>query len=243
MPNAHPRLLADFTGNQTLIDAVDGLEAHLETGDFIGEDFHTVNSVLFRLNTEEELAEARKTQDHDLIAKISAMRGKGKGGSFCTLYGGSAKKLAITIGIKEALGKEIMNNFLAGLGLDKLLAEIKETWETYKYKRGSFIEVLGGYWVFCNSEHKIINYKALGSEAVVQKMAVILIGRKMEALNLKTKLIVNYHDELLFDVPNNELDTMKELVNNMYPNAAKELGLTLDWSSYAMLGANYSECH
>lgn len=247
MPSAHPRLLADFTQNETFIKAVDGYEVDPETDEYIGEDFHTVNSVLFKLNTEEQIEEARKTQKQDLIDVISKGRKKGKGGSYATLYGGGGPKIALTLGIPVEEGEYLKQNFLSGLGLDGLLHEIESHWNDRAWgsdkNRSSFIPVLGGYWVWCSSKHKIINYKALGSEAVVQKIAIILINRKFEELGLPVKQILNMHDETLFEVPDEHLAVAKPLIADMYKEAAKALNLTLDWSSAAMEGCNYYKCH
>lgn len=243
MPSAHPRLLADFTQNEVFIKAVDGKEED-EDGNYIGEDFHTVNSVLFKLNSEQDIEHCRRTQVHDAVrAAVDAGRKKGKGGSYCTLYGGSDKKLALILGILESLGAELKESFLSGLGLDLLLEEIGSTWKAQKRERGSYISVLGGYHVWANSKHKIINYKALGSEAVVQKVAVIKLCRKFRDMNLKTKLILNVHDEVLLEVPDEEVEVVKPIAARMYVEAALELGLTLDWISTAKVGDSYAACH
>jgi DNA polymerase-1 len=242
MPSAHPRLLADFTQNETFIAAVDGKEEE-EDGTYVGKDFHTVNSVLFELNTKDDVEEARRSQDKGLLHTLGKGRKKGKGGSYCTLYGGSDKKLALTIGIEQSKGARLKKQFLAGLGLDILLAEIEATWDEMKHGRGSYIAVLGGYVVWCSSKHKIINYKALGSEAVVQKVAVVLLCRKLRDLGLKTKLILNVHDEVLLEVPDDEVERMRKIGSQMYVEAAKVLGLTLDWTSVAKVGINYAVCH
>ena len=242
MPSAHPRLLADFTGNETFIKAVDGKE-ETEDGEYVGEDFHTVNSVLFELNIQEDIDLARKNQDKDLIGKLSKGRKKGKGNSYCCLYGGSGKKVAKDLGISNQEGERRKQNFLSGLGLDILLSEIDQTWDEYTWANGSYIKVLGGYNIWCSSKHKIINYKALGSEAVLQKMAIILISRKFEEFNMNSKIILNMHDETLFEVPDNELEKAKPMITDMYKESAKYFNLTLDWSSMAKQGINYYGCH
>jgi DNA polymerase I-like protein with 3'-5' exonuclease and polymerase domains len=243
MPSAHPRLLADFTQNEMFIAAVDGKEED-EDGNYVGEDFHTVNSVLFRLNTNEDVVYCRESQAHDdRRSGVDAGRKKGKGGSYCTLYGGSDKKLALTLGIAEKLGAELKKSFLSGLGLDLLLEEVSSTWKKQKRDKGSYISVLGGYHAWSNSKHKIINFKALGSEAVVQKRAVILLCRKFRDMNLKSKLILNIHDEVLLEVPDEEVEIVKPIAARMYVEAALELGLTLDWISTAKVGIDYAKCH
>ena len=243
MPSAHPRLLADFTQNKLFMDAVDGYESDPETGEFIGKDYHTVNSILFKLNSSEAVESARLTQDGDAIKVILKGRKKGKGGSYATLYGGSGTKIALVLGLPKHEGEILKQEFLSGLGLDKLLEEIESTWKYMSYGRGSYIPVLGGYYIWCSSKHKIINYKALGSEAVLQKVAIILLNRKFEEIQSNTKQILGMHDETLFEVPDEELLVVKPLIADMYKEAAKYLGLTLDWSSSAMEGKNYYECH
>ena len=146
-------------------------------------------------------------------------------------------------GITPEKGATLKQQYLSTLGLDKLLQEVEDTWDYMKHGRGSYITVLGGYIVWCGSKHKIINYKALGSEAVVQKVAVVLLCRKIRDLGLKSKLILNVHDECLFEVPDEELEVAKPLISNMYKEAAKELGLTLDWTSVAKVGDNYAAVH
>lgn len=243
MPSAHPRLLADFTQNETFIKSVDGYEEDPITGKYVGEDYHTVNSILFKINSKEDVELAVKTQDQELIKKISKGRGKGKGGSYAVIYGASGEKVALTLNLPLHEGEPLKKEFLAGLGLDALLAEVEQDYKRTKYNGGGFIPVLGGYHIFCKSKHKFVNYKALGSEAVVQKIAIILVCREMQRLGLKSKLILSQHDECLFEAPDEELEVMKELASNMYPNAAKALGLTLNWSSPAKVGTDYSACH
>lgn len=159
------------------------------------------------------------------------------------LYGGSGTKIGFVLGKSPEEGNRLKEKFLSVLGLDSVLEDVLQYWESRKWNRGSYIEVLGGYWVWCSSKHKIINYKALGSEAVMQKIAIILLNRKFEALNLKTKQILNMHDEALFEVPDNEIDIAKPLIENMYKEAATYLNLKLDWTSVAKTGSNYYECH
>jgi DNA polymerase I-like protein with 3'-5' exonuclease and polymerase domains len=246
MPSAHPRLLADFTQNETFINAVDGKEERTVNGEDVyeGEDIHTVNSVIFELNSEMSLQECRDTQSHgELRRQVDLARGASKAPFYCILYGGSAKKLVLILGCDENKAEELKSSFLATFGLDELLEEVGRTWRDQKRGNGSYISVLGGYHAWSNSKHKIINYKALGSEAVVQKVAVTMLCRELRDKNLKSKLVLNIHDEVLLEVPDEEVELVKPLAANMYVVAAKELGLTLDWTSTAKVGVNYAVCH
>ena len=51
------------------------------------------------------------------------------------------------------------------------------------------------------------------------------------------------HDELLFEVPDEEVEEARHIISNMYQASADYLGLSLNWSSLAMVGENYAECH
>ena len=67
-----------------------------------------------------------------------------------------------------------------------------------------------------------INQPLQGTAADLIKMAMIEVQNKLEEKNLKTKMIMQVHDELVFEVAKNELEEVKELVKS-----AMELGQPL----------------
>lgn len=242
MPSCHHRYLAERTGVQEYIDAVDGEEFNKD-GVYIGKDLHTFNSVLFGLNTQEEVEEARETQDPALIAKLTKGRKMGKGLGFCCLYGGSAAKLAMMMNEPTARGEERKEDFLSGLGLDRVLKQLEPLWKKQKRGKGSYVSVIGGYHIWSNSKHKLVNYLALGSEAVLQKVAIIELSKAIEQSGLPAKLIASFHDECLLEVDESKVEELRPLAEQAYQVAATKLGLTLDWSTQAMVGKDYSVCH
>ena len=62
------------------------------------------------------------------------------------------------------------------------------------------------------AERNAINSPIQGSAADMIKLAMISIQKKLNASNLKSKMVLQVHDELVFDVLKEEVDDMKELI-------------------------------
>ena len=63
-----------------------------------------------------------------------------------------------------------------------------------------------------------LNTPIQGSAADILKLAMIKIYNLLKEKKLKTKMILQVHDELIFDVPNDELDSVQELVKDTMEN-------------------------
>ena len=86
------------------------------------------------------------------------------------------------------------------------------------------------------AERNAVNAPIQGSAADIIKLAMINIFEKLEAGNYATKMLLQVHDELVFDVPNNELEEMQTLIKTEMENAFimkvpldVEVGLGQDW--------------
>ncbi|MFD0989342.1 DNA polymerase I [Mariniflexile jejuense] len=86
------------------------------------------------------------------------------------------------------------------------------------------------------AERNAVNAPIQGSAADIIKLAMIKIYEKLQAGNFKTKMLLQVHDELVFDVYKPELDTIKTLVKTEMENAYKlevpldvDLGVGNDW--------------
>ena len=86
------------------------------------------------------------------------------------------------------------------------------------------------------AERNAVNAPIQGSAADIIKIAMINIYNKLEAGNYKTKMLLQVHDELVFDVYKPELEAIKTLVKTEMENAYKldvpldvDLGVGADW--------------
>jgi DNA polymerase-1 len=90
------------------------------------------------------------------------------------------------------------------------------------------------------AERNAINAPIQGTAADVIKIAMILIHQELKNRNLKTQMVLQVHDELVFDVPMEELDTIAEIVPVLMNNALKiSVPLVADLS----FGRNWYEAH
>lgn len=71
------------------------------------------------------------------------------------------------------------------------------------------------------AERTAINSPIQGSAADIIKIAMINMQDELDKRHLKTKMILQIHDELIFDVPADELETIKKIVPNVMQNAVK----------------------
>jgi DNA polymerase-1 len=86
------------------------------------------------------------------------------------------------------------------------------------------------------AERNAVNAPIQGSAADIIKLAMINIHRKFEELDCKSKMLLQVHDELVFDIHKDELDNMKTLIKTEMENAYKlsvpldvEIGVGENW--------------
>jgi DNA polymerase-1 len=88
------------------------------------------------------------------------------------------------------------------------------------------------------AERMAINAPVQGSSADIIKIAMINLHREMERRNLKSKMLLQIHDELLFEVPEGEVAEMKSLVSEIMPHAFE---LCVPVKIDTKLGKNWAE--
>jgi DNA polymerase-1 len=88
------------------------------------------------------------------------------------------------------------------------------------------------------AERMAINMPVQGTSADIIKIAMVNLHREMEKRSLKSKMTLQVHDELLFDVPPEEVDLMKELVAEIMPQALK---LSVPLKIDIKIGKNWAE--
>jgi len=88
------------------------------------------------------------------------------------------------------------------------------------------------------AERMAINMPVQGTSADIIKKAMVDIYRVMVDRNLKSRMLLQVHDELVFEVPENEVETMRRLVPDLMVNAIK---LSIPLKVDVKTGRNWGE--
>lgn len=213
------RIVAAFAEDESMIEAFKS-----------GRDIHaTTASKVFNIPLEEVDRE---------------MRSKAKGVNFGLIYGISAFGLAQNIGISRTEAQEIISAYFNEFpGVKRYMDE-----QVNKAREHTFVETILGrrrylrdihsknMTVRGHAERNAINAPIQGSAADMIKIAMINIHQWMKAEKLKSKMIMQVHDELVFDVHKSELEIMKKKVPELMMDAIKldvpmdvEVGVGENW--------------
>ncbi len=244
MDSAQLRILANYMGDHLYTDTVmNGTE--YDGDKYSGTDVHTRNGIAFGVLPEEWVEEARVTQDKDLIKKITDIRKYSKNGIYAYLFGSGDEKLAQTLKLKTAAqGKAIKESFTSKLpAMGALQERLLDQYRENKYGRGGFIQVANDTWVYCTSEHKLLNYLLMGTEAQIQNEAICWANAMMERRNLQGNQVLAVHDELTFEFPKEQEAEGIALLSEMYGAASKRLGLEVLVTGTAQSGISWLDIH
>ncbi len=202
----------------------------------------------FHQNLDIHTATAAKVFGVPLEAVDKEMRRKAKTVNFGIIYGISAYGLSQRIGIPRKEAKEIIDNYFEKFpGIKNYM----DTTIAFAQKHG-YVETLLGrrrYVRDINSrnatvrgfaERNAINAPIQGSAADMIKMAMIHVHDWLKNSNLQTKMILQVHDELLFDVPKNEIEQVNPMVKHLMTNAM-QLNVPLEVESG--VGNSWLEAH
>ncbi len=176
------------------------------------------------------------------------MRRNAKTVNFGIIYGISAFGLSERLNIPRGEAREIINQYF------RQYPEIKNYMDkSISFARlHGYVETMMGrrrYLRDINSanatirgfaERNAINAPIQGSSADMIKIAMINIFNDLSERNLKTRMILQVHDELVFDTCKNELDIVKSIVENRMKNALKlDIPVVVDINT----GKNWLEAH
>ena len=217
------RLIADISGDPEMIDAFNA-----------GADIHR--------------ATAAKIYHEPLDAVTDAQRRNAKTANFGIIYGISAFGLSERLGIPRGEAKELIENYM------KTYPKIKEYMEQtiVRAREDGYVSTIHGrkrYLPEINSrngalrgyaERNAINAPLQGSAADIIKIAMIAIARRMKDEGLRSRMIVQVHDELVFNVKPDELDRLRALVVSEMEHAYRGR-VTLEVA--AGVGTNWLEAH
>jgi DNA polymerase I len=174
------------------------------------------------------------------------MRRHAKTVNFGVIYGMSEHGLEQATGLsREEAAQFIARYFERYPGVKRYLEATKEQARKLGYVqtvlgRRRFIPEIGSAnrMVREAAERMAINAPVQGTSADIIKVAMINLHREMERRNLKSKMLLQIHDDLLFEVPEPEVEDMKALVGELMPGAVE---LCVPLKIDIKLGRNWGE--
>lgn len=202
----------------------------------------------FRLKKDIHTATAAKVFGVNENEVTKEMRYKSKSVNFGIIYGQGAFGLASNLNIPRKEAQELINNYFKEYGAIKNYMD-----DTIEFAReNGFVKTLLGRkrWLSdINSnnatvrnyaERNAINAPIQGSAADMIKMAMINIYNELKNNNFKTKMLLQVHDELVFDVYKPELEIVKPIIEKLMREA---LPLNVPVEVGIGVGLNWLEAH
>lgn len=185
-----------------------------------GEDIHaSTASLMFDVPLNEVDSEMRR------IAKVL---------NFGVIYGLSPHGISQQTGFSREQGREFIDTYFAKYpGISEYLETVKG-----RARADQYVETALGrrrYLPEINSpnfntrgaaERMAINMPIQGTAADIMKLAMVRVQRRLDAEEMQTRMLLQVHDELVFETPRDEMDALQALVFDEMP-AAMSLDVTL----------------
>ena len=217
------RLMADMSGDPDMVAAFRA-----------GEDIHR--------------ATAAKIYKEPIEQVTDVQRRNAKTANFGIIYGISAFGLAERLDIPRAEAKMLIDGYFATYPrvkeyITETIAQAKERgYVTTVMGRKRFLSDINSRNAVVRSyaERNAVNAPLQGSAADIIKKAMIDIAREIENRGLRTRMIMQVHDELIFNVVPEELDEVKSLVERLMMQAYSG---NVPLEVAAGVGANWLEAH
>lgn len=219
------RIVAALSGDETMIQAFKD-----------NKDIHSATAAkVYALDEEEVTSEQRRNA---------------KAVNFGIIYGQSAFGLSETLGISRGEAKAIIDSYF--LQYPSIQTYMDETIEFAK--EHGYVETLKGRKIVLDNinsanftvrgfaERLAINARIQGSAAEMIKIAMIQIQETMEQKQMKSRMILQVHDELIFDVHKDEKEVLREMVIDLMQNAmtlTNDVPVIVDTG----FGKNWLEAH
>ncbi|MBO7255966.1 MAG: DNA polymerase I [Bacteroidales bacterium] len=217
------RIMAALSGDNDMIEAFRN-----------GKDIHTATAAkIFKEDTEDVTSDQRR------IAKTA---------NFGIIYGISPFGLSQRLNIPRKEAKELIEEYFLNY---PAISEYIERMKVQARENG-FVQTIFGrkrYLKDINSrnatvrgfaERNAINAPIQGSAADIIKMAMINVAKALKENNLESKMILQVHDELVFDCPVGEVEKVKEIVREQMENVTRlSVPLTVECND----GENWLQAH
>ena len=201
---------------------------------FLASDYSQIElRVLAHMAKEEKLIEAFK-KDEDIHTKTaqsilnkqditSNERRQAKAVNFGIIYGQSAWGLSEGININPKDAERFIQKYyetfpqIKGF-MDKVISDAKGLgYASTLYNRRRYLPELNSsvYMQRESGKRNAMNAPIQGSAADIMKIAMVKLDKEMKIRKVKSKMLLQIHDELVFDVDANEIEMMKKLVNDV----------------------------
>ncbi len=217
------RLMAHVSEDDRLVDAF-----------FSGEDVHRFT--------------ASEVFDTSLEKVTSNQRRHAKAINFGLMYGMSAYGLSRQLDIEVGQAKHYMDQYFARYPGVKIFMDQTKKWakekryvETIRGRRLYFSNINSkNYAMRQRAERAAINAPLQGSAADIIKLAMIEVDRWLSESKFKARMILQVHDELVFEVPANEEQELIGHVKSLMENVIK---LKVPLVANAGVGTNWASAH
>ena len=203
--------------------------------------------IMAHLSEDEGLIEAFKTGEdlHRFVgsrifgvtpAEVTApMRSKVKAMSYGLVYGLSEYGLAKQLRISNAEAKQLMSDYFARFGgVRRYLAQVVDEAKLNGYtvttfgRRRPFDDLKSSVFQVREAARRAaLNAPIQGTAADIMKLAMTRIDRKIKELGLNSRILLQVHDELVFEVAKGELEQLKKLAVHEMENVV-ELSVPLE---------------
>ncbi len=182
-----------------------------------GEDIHTATAAMMF-----DVPSREVNSDHRRIAKVL---------NFGVIYGLSAYGISQQTEFGPDEGTRFIESYFTKYpGIRGYLDGVKEQARARGYvetalgRRRYMPEIMATNRVVRQgAERMAINMPIQGTAADIMKLAMIRVARRMEEEKLRSRLLLQVHDELMFETPDDEIEPLRELVLEEMPSALKEM--------------------
>ena len=142
-------------------------------------------------------------------------------------------------------GKRLKENFFASWPkLKDMVDALLEEWRSNKekYKEG-WITGVDGRRIYVESEHKCLNYKLQGDEAIFMKYTLVKADRLIKKNRIDSKWLLIYHDEFESETAPRDEKKVTKVYSHCFTKVGEELKINCPMSSTPKVGINWYQIH